>query len=208
MTHPLQPGRRARILPVLTTLFATGAALQLATGLGAALAQDPAPPAVPTELAANASSAAAPVDHLTDSPQLATPTDTAQLLLDLRAREVALRRRETQVSEQESLISAAQTRLQAQMQALQGVEAELSATMALADRAAEEDISRLVTVFEAMKPEEASAVFAEMAPDFAAGFLGRLNPESAAAILAGLDPRLAYSLSALLAGRNALVPHE
>ena len=31
---------------------------------------------------------------------------------------------------------------------------------------------------------------------------------SEAAILAGLDPRQAYGFSAILAGRNALVPHE
>jgi flagellar motility protein MotE (MotC chaperone) len=200
MSRVLKAKRKARILPVLTALFATGAALQLMTGLGAALAQYPAQPADP------AMSAPSPVQIAAQ--QTATPTETAQVLLDLRARESALQQRESQLAERETLISAAQTRLEEQMQALASVESELSATMALADRAAEEDINRLVTVFEAMKAEEAAAVFAEMAPEFAAGFLGRLNPEAAAAILAGLEPRLAYTLSALLAGRNALVPRE
>lgn len=204
MSRARQARPTARILPVLTALFATGAALQLVTGLGAALAQYPVPPADPAQTVPAPAQTATPQG----APQTATPTETAQWLLDLRTRESTLQRREAQLAERETLINAAQTRLQDQMLALAAVEDELSATMALADRAAEEDISRLVTVFEAMKPEEASAVFAEMAPDFAAGFLGRLNPEAAAAILAGLEPRLAYTLSALLAGRNALVPRE
>jgi flagellar motility protein MotE (MotC chaperone) len=47
-----------------------------------------------------------------------------------------------------------------------------------------------------------------MDPVFAAGFLGRMRSDAAAAILAGLPPELAYSISVVLAGRNASVPTE
>ena len=35
-----------------------------------------------------------------------------------------------------------------------------------------------------------------------------LTPPIAGAVLAGMEPRLAYALSAIVAGRNALVPRE
>ena len=45
-----------------------------------------------------------------------------------------------------------------------------------------------------------------MEPDFAAGFLGRMRPDAAAAVMAGLTPETAYSISVILAGRNATAP--
>jgi flagellar motility protein MotE (MotC chaperone) len=54
-----------------------------------------------------------------------------------------------------------------------------------------------------MKPKDASLLFERMSPDFAAGFLGRMRPDAAAAIMSGLPPELGYSISVLLAGRNA-----
>lgn len=179
--------RRARILPVLSVVFLLGAGLRLVSGVGAALAQDPEP---------------------TQAALRSSPVSDAQLSLEIRERERSVSQREADLQEREALLAAAQQRVQAQIDALQSAEAELSATMAQADRAAEEDIARLVSVFEAMEPEQAAAVFSEMDPQFAAGFLGRLSPTTAAAILAGLDPRQAYGFSAILAGRNALVPHE
>ena len=56
--------------------------------------------------------------------------------------------------------------------------------------------------------DQAAALFQLMEPSFAAGFLGRMRADAAAAILAGLEPDLAYSISVVLAGRNANVPRE
>lgn len=47
-----------------------------------------------------------------------------------------------------------------------------------------------------------------MDPGFAAGFLGRMRPEAAAGIMTGLSPETAYTISVVLAGRNADVPRD
>ena len=91
---------------------------------------------------------------------------------------------------------------------LEQAEEDLRATMAQADKAAETDIDQLTAVYENMKPDQASALFQMMEPSFAAGFLGRMRSDAAAAILAGLEPDLAYSISVVLAGRNAEVARE
>ena len=102
----------------------------------------------------------------------------------------------------------AETEIDRKMAALEEAEANLRATLALANGAAEEDLARLTDVYANMKPKQAAALFEEMDPNFAAGFLGRMRPDAAAAILAGLTPRAAYTISVVLAGRNADVPKE
>lgn len=84
----------------------------------------------------------------------------------------------------------------------------MSKALTIADDAAEGDVTRLVAVYENMKPKDATALFAVMDADFAAGFLARMKPEAAAAIMAGLDPKVAYTISAVLAGRNARAPRN
>ncbi|CAN0600896.1 unnamed protein product, partial [Ectocarpus sp. 12 AP-2014] len=91
---------------------------------------------------------------------------------------------------------------------LERAEQKLRATMVVADQAAEDDLTRLTAVYENMKPDQASALFQMMEPSFAAGFLSRMRADAAAAIMAGLEPELAYSISVVLAGRNANVPRE
>jgi flagellar motility protein MotE (MotC chaperone) len=82
-------------------------------------------------------------------------------------------------------------------------EARLRGLMTLAEESAEGDLAQLTSVYENMKPKDASLLFERMSPDFAAGFLGRMRPDAAAAIMSGLPPELGYSISVLLAGRNA-----
>lgn len=198
---PAKPGRKpARILPTLAILFLGASALRLVAGVDAALAQDPAQD--PAQHRAAAPASPEPVALRT------SPESDAELSLEIRRREREVEHRESALAEREAILLALESRVQDQVAALETAEAELTATMALADRAAEDDILRLVGVFEVMKPEDAAALFAEMEPGFAAGFLARLTPTTAAAILSGLAPRQAYALSALIAGRNALVPRE
>lgn len=204
-TSPNRPRRKARILPTLAVLFLGAASLRVISGLDAAMAQDPPAGSVPPSAETGTE---APVEVAAMEALRSSPVSDAELSLEILRRERAVEDREAALAERESVLAALEARLQEQVQALETAEAELSATMALADRAAEDDIQRLVGVFEVMKAEDAAAVFAEMDPGFAAGFLSRLPAEIAAEILANLEPRQAYGLSALIAGRNALVPRD
>ncbi len=55
----------------------------------------------------------------------------------------------------------------------------MRALLAVAETAAQDDLAQLTSVYESMKPADASAIFAEMDPNLAAGFLGMMQPESA-----------------------------
>lgn len=185
------PTRRLQLLPTLIVLFAVAGGLRMATGLDAARAQN-----TPGTAALTLPRSHPPTAELADN------------LIDLARREDALRQREAALSEREAVLGESENRLRRQIADLTQAEADLAATLTLAASAAETDISRLVSVFESMKPEDAAPVFAEMDPSFAAGFIGRLRPDVAAAILAGMEPRQAYLLSMIVAGRNANVPRN
>lgn len=130
------------------------------------------------------------------------------MLEDLRAREARLAEREAQVGDRSQALTLAKAEIDEKIAALVAAEDKLAATLTLADQAADADVARLVAVYEKMKPKDAASLFGEMDPDFAAGFLARMRPDAAAAVMTGLDPKAAYTISVLLAGRNANAPRN
>lgn len=131
------------------------------------------------------------------------PDDMTAVIKALSAREADVDNREAKLNQRMQILGNAEREIKSRLENLVQAEENLRATIALADTAAETDIARLVSVYEAMKPKDAAVLFEEMSPQFAAGFLGRMKPEAAAGVLAGLSPEAAYSLSVILAGRNA-----
>lgn len=137
-----------------------------------------------------------------------TPQDVAEVIAAFEERDARLSEREAKLAEDQRALSRAEAEITERLTELEAAEASLSETLALAETASESDLDRLVAVYENMKPAEAAALFGEMAPEFAAGFVGRMEPAAAAAIMAGLPPGSAYSISVILAGRNAGTPTE
>ncbi|RVV97972.1 hypothetical protein EKE94_10920 [Mesobaculum littorinae] len=197
MTRPSRfrsPGRGA--LPLLALVLVASATVRLGGGTGQAIAREMSEfgSAMPE----------APVDPGLCAP----PPDIAEVLSALEQREARIATEEEALVRRQAELSNAEADIKSQLAALVAAEEELEQTLAVADQAAEGDVSQLTQVYEAMKPKEAAALFETMEPSFAAGFLARMNPQSSAAILAGLTPETAYTISVVLAGRHASVPVE
>lgn len=129
-----------------------------------------------------------------------------QLMQVFQEREAKLLENERLAAEQQEALRASAESIALQLEELAAAEERLAQTLATADVAAAEDLARLATVYENMKPRDTAALFAEMAPGFAAGFLGLMRPEAAAAIMTELEPNEAHLISVMLAGRNATAP--
>lgn len=191
-----KPRKRRRggrnVLVAIALMLGLSGLLRLGSGAGSAFA-----------------SAASEVDAGPETAEVCTtPDDIAVVLASLDERETRVAARESELAARLQALSVAETQIEQNLAALEEAEVRLSATMARASTAAEEDLQRLTAVYENMKPKQAAPVFAAMDPKFAAGFLARMRPDAAAAIMAGLDPEAAYAISALLAGRNADAPTE
>lgn len=183
-----------RVLPLVALILVVSALLRLATGPVAAVALDMAEPDPSTPTAPPVSEDQIP--------------EIAALLERLRTRDAELDAREAKLDAREAALGLVEARVNDNLARLEEAERALAATMMRAETASENDLTRLTGVYESMKPEQAAELFKRMEPSFAAGFLGRMRTDAAAQIMAGLDPDLAYSISAVLAGRNADVPVE
>jgi len=182
-------------LGILVGMLLVSAALRIAIGAGPALAE--------AEEGATGVATALPSE-----PAECTNALSDELLAALDAREQRVELLETSLADRMQAMRLAEQEVQEQLEQLRLAEESLETMIATAETANDGDISNLVSVYESMKPVEAAALFEEMTPEFAAGFLARMRPDAAAAVLAGLDPSTAYSISVVIAGRNALVPTE
>lgn len=125
------------------------------------------------------------------------------LLRKFEERENAIKSEEARISERQENLAEVEARLTKKIAELKIAEKKLRGVLSIASTAAEDDVKRLTSVYESMKPKDAASLFEEMAPGFAAGFLSRMRTDSAAAILSGLTPQTAYAISAILAGRHS-----
>jgi len=179
-------------LPMLAGLVLASAMLRLGDGTAGSL----------FDLLSEATTAHASADPAADG------DEAAALLAALEERQAVLDTREAELDAKAGELAAAQEKLNATMEEIRIAEEDLRELLKLADSAAEDDLARLATVYQNMKPAEAAPLFQEMPPDFAAGFLAMMDPVAAAAILARLPPDAGYAISVTLAGRYAALPKE
>lgn len=198
-SQKMEKARRGTLM--LLALFLMGSAVvRIALEAAPAIAREVA------EIKAGENDETAP-----SAPGRASVPDSAEMqamLTAFKKREANLAEREAELEDRMRALEIADEAIDKKLQDLQQAEQKLLATLALADGAAEQDVTKLTTVYEQMKPKDAAALFEEMDPTFAAGFLARMKPEAAAGVMAGLSPEAAYTISVVLAGRNGEVPKE
>ncbi|MEM6565464.1 MAG: hypothetical protein AAF665_13510 [Pseudomonadota bacterium] len=194
MTKKRRSNGRGSIL-CISALLVGSAALRIGVGAGAAVAEGDL-----------ANQLLIPDSPSADRSRPEQRAELGTLLEALNTREARIADEESKLQVRAKALDVAQIEIERRLAALEQAEKRLAATLARAQTAAEDDLARLTTVYENMKPKEAAALFEAMEPEFAAGFLARMRPDVAAKVMSGLDPQVAYSISAILAGRNALAP--
>ena len=145
----VRPRAGAGALTIVALLLIGSAILRLGGGAGAAIAQEVAEMGKPAE------------DM--PAPETCAPEeDLAAVLVALKAREERLAEREAALLDQVQALNLARDDIDRNMAALSEAEAQLDATLARADVAAEDDLARLTSVYESMKAKEAAALFEAM----------------------------------------------
>ena len=199
------------VLAVIGALLIASALARIGMQAGAALALENSEPAPEATVAPEAVAMQDPTigaEAETASAGCPVASDIGPILEALKTREERVSKRESDLRARMQALSVAEAEIDRRMSAMEDAERRLRETLAIAKTAAEEDVAQLTQVYATMKPKQAAALFEEMEPDFAAGFLGRMRPDAAAAIMAGLSPQKAYTISVMLAGRNAAAPRE
>lgn len=188
-------GRWPRPTHLILSCLLISAVIRLGAG-GVALAE---------ELATNvAEPVMVPVQPVQPTPE----SEVSSLLKSIRTRQEQLLQREGEITERQLELNMIEQRIAQQLVVLKQAEQKLADTLAIADSAAENDLKQLTAVYEKMKAKNAAEIFGTMEISFAAGFLSRMKPESAAGILSEMPPNAAYSISVVMAGKNANAPTE
>ena len=136
------------------------------------------------------------------------PQDSEELLELIMDRQENLDEFEQTLMDREQVLKVIKIQLEKKLEELEDAEKRLADSLAIADKAAEKDITRLTSVYENMKSKEAAEIFETMDITFAAGFLSRMRPDAAAGILSNVDTKVAYAISVVMAGRNVGAPTQ
>ncbi|MEM9369677.1 MAG: hypothetical protein AAGA26_00840 [Pseudomonadota bacterium] len=147
-------------------------------------------------------------DESVTSDTVVVEEDLRTLLALLKEREEQLDRETIRLEERQRTIEASEAKLRAKINQLEEAERRLAETLRIADRAADDDIDRLVSAFEAMDSKKAAPIVENMDVAFASGLISRMKGKAAADILGGLTAEKAYAISVYMVGQNARAPTE
>jgi len=128
---------------------------------------------------------------------------TGDVLGVLRADQAKLSEKLAAVEAREQTLSTLEVKLSAQMIQIEAANTALEERIAVMKNLADDDISHLVKMYQAMKPKQAAEIFNSMDPAFAAGFLREMSGERAGFIMANMDSRKSYAISVIMASKNA-----
>ncbi len=142
-----------------------------------------------------------------DDPGATGDTDdmliTGAMLESFKERRQTIEKREQELAERERTLQAVEKRIEERMSALDASNQQLADKMALLQKTANEDITHLTSMYQSMKPQQASEIFNQMDSVFAAGFLREMKSDQAGLILANMNPDKAYEISIIIASKNS-----
>lgn len=124
-----------------------------------------------------------------------------RVLQSLQARRAELDARARSLDTQMAVISAAEAKLDVKLKAMQGLKAELQGLLGQTQQKKDDEVARLVTVYQAMKPAEAAAVLSQLDDKVRLPVAAKMKERALAAILAKMPPAEARRLTESLASR-------
>jgi flagellar motility protein MotE (MotC chaperone) len=128
------------------------------------------------------------------------------VLRQLAKRRDELAARARALDDREAMLKATEERIAAQVEQMKQMKAEYQQMRSQRDDAAEASMRRLVTVYEAMKPEEAARIFETMEGAVLLDVVMRMGERRLAPILAQMSPAKAQALTIAMANRRAIIP--
>ena len=183
---------RNRLLPLLALVFALPVATTVIGKSGRNFSHQFAAFAEPSDL----------MRGCTDVPEAVALAQT------LKERALRIERYLASVEERKTELVDAETALRKRAEELKRRKDALGARHENKTVAIQNDIDRLIAVYDQMKPAEAAAILTNLPSDFAAEILMRVDPENGARIIAAVEPRQAALLTAEMGARSVRNPQE
>ena len=126
------------------------------------------------------------------------------LLERLARRRDELVEREKSLEMREALLKAAEKRLQQRVEELKTLEGSIKLATKKREKEQEEDLGKLVAMYQAMKPKQAAKIFEVLETDVLLDIVKIMNPRKVAAIMGEMAADSAGNLSLAIATGNSL----
>ncbi|MDB5460929.1 MAG: hypothetical protein JWO72_2670, partial [Caulobacteraceae bacterium] len=124
-----------------------------------------------------------------------------QVLQSLGNRRTQLDAREQSLDTQLQLLAAAEAKVDGKLKQLTGLKGDIQGLLGQADAQKQSEIARLVTVYEAMKPQDAAARMALLDDSVRLPLAAKMKVRSLSAVLAQMQPIEAKAITEKLADR-------
>ncbi|MBK1670064.1 hypothetical protein CKO28_18680 [Rhodovibrio sodomensis] len=132
-----------------------------------------------------------------------------ELLQQLAKRREKLEQRAETLDRRESLVKAAEKRLNQKVGEMERLRSEIEALLVKYDEQESQQLTRLVNIYEKMKPKDAARIFEDLDQEVLLKVVERMNERKTAPILAEMRPDKAQQLTIDLAERADLpLPRE
>ena len=125
------------------------------------------------------------------------------MLETLKGRRSEIDQQEQALMKRQRALEVVEKRVEERMSVLDKTNAQLNTKLEMLQKNADEDLTHLADMYETMKPKQASSIFNQMDPVFAASFLRLMKSNNAGLILANMESKKAYTISVIMANRNA-----
>lgn len=132
--------------------------------------------------------------------------EAVALATELRDRALRIEKYDQALAARKVELEQAEQTLRTRLAELRAVQTGNLNRRTQATGAVQDDINRLVAVYDQMKPADAAAVLTSLPPDFAAEILMRLTPENGARIIASVEPGQAAILTTHMGARSVRKP--
>ena len=126
------------------------------------------------------------------------------ILERLARRRDALAEREQELDMRDALLKAAEKRLQKRVDELKTLENSIKKVVKKRDAKQDEDLGKLVAMYQSMKPKQAARIFEVLEPDVLLDVVKIMNPRKVAAIMGEMSAAAAGSLSLSIAKGKSL----
>ncbi len=133
--------------------------------------------------------------------QAGMSSNELQVLQSLGKRRMELDQREQQLNTRGQLIDAADSKLDARIKQLGDLKGQIQALLDQATKVTDDDTTRLVSVYSAMKPKDAAAVMSTMDDSVRLPIAAKMKDRALASVLGAMTPDAARDLTEKLAKR-------
>ena len=123
---------------------------------------------------------------------------------DLLQRRQQLDAREKELQKREALIAATNTEISAKVKELTTLKTEIEKLLKKQTDEEQENVTRLVRIYEGMKPKDAARIFNALDMDVLVSVLGKMGEKKSGAIIAAMDAEKARNVTLMLSEQKKL----